>query len=79
MVNISIPLPLNPKLFYIQRIFFKRSKHVVTKIGLDVGAYVIYLKNNILISLISSQKLYFGHDDAIYDVIIQRHFLKMTS
>ena len=28
-------------------------------------------KNNILILLISSQKLYFGDDDAIYDVIIQ--------
>ena len=28
-------------------------------------------KNNILILLISTQKLYFGDDDAIYDVIIQ--------
>ena len=29
------------------------------------------MKNKVLISLISSQNLYFGDDDAIYDVIIQ--------
>ena len=29
------------------------------------------MKKNVLILLISSQKLYFGDDDAIYDVIIQ--------
>ena len=68
MVNISIPPPLDPKFFYAQRIFFKRSKRVVTKIGSEVGAYVNYKKNNLLISLISSQKLYFGHDDAIYNL-----------
>ena len=28
-------------------------------------------KNNILILLISTQNLYFGDDDAIYDAIIQ--------
>ena len=28
----------------------------------------------LLISIISSQKLYFGDDDAIYDVIIQEPF-----
>ena len=44
---------------------------VYTKIGLEVGAYVNYKKNNVLILLISSQKMYFGDDDAFYDVIIQ--------
>ena len=44
---------------------------VVTKIGSEVGAYVNYIKNNVLILRISSQKLYFGHDDVIYDIIIQ--------
>ena len=43
---------------------------VVTKIGSEVGAYVIYEKN-VLILLISSQKLYFGDDDAIYDTRFQ--------
>ena len=31
-------------------------------------------KKIVLISIISSQKLYFGDDDAIYDVIIQEPF-----
>ena len=43
---------------------------MVTKIGSEVGVYMNY-ENNVLILLISSQKLYFGDDDAIYDVIIQ--------
>ena len=50
---------------------------VVTKIGLEVGAYVNYEKNNILILLFSSQTLYFGDDDAIYDVIIQEPVWKL--
>ena len=46
---------------------------MVTKIGSEVGAYVNYEKNNVLVNFanISSQKLYFGDDDAIDDVIIQ--------
>ena len=44
---------------------------MVTKIRSEVGAYVNYEKNNVLILLISTQKLYFCDDDAIYDVIIQ--------
>ena len=44
---------------------------VVTKIWSEAGAYVNYKKNNVLILLISSQKMYFGDDDAFYDVIIQ--------
>ena len=43
---------------------------MVTKIG-SVVEYVNYEKNNVLILLISSQKLYFDDDDAIYDNIIQ--------
>ena len=42
----------------------------VSKIGSEVGAFVNYEKN-VLILLISPQKLYFGDDDAIYDVIIE--------
>ena len=42
-----------------------------TRIGSEFGAYVNYEKNNILILLISAQKLYFGDADAIYDVIIE--------
>ena len=42
-----------------------------TKIGSELGAYANYEKNNVLTLLISSQKLFFGDDDAIYDVIIQ--------
>ena len=45
---------------------------VVTKIGLEVGANVNYEKNKVLSLWISSQKLYFGHDDGIYDIIIQK-------
>ena len=44
---------------------------VNTEIGLEVGAYVIYEKNNILILLILTIKLYFGDDDAINEVKIQ--------
>ena len=44
---------------------------MVTKIGSEVGAYVNYEKNNVLILLNQSQKLYFGDDDAIYNVILQ--------
>ena len=44
---------------------------VVTKIGSVVGAYVNYEKITYQFFLISSQKLYFSDDDAIYDVIIQ--------
>ena len=42
---------------------------MVKETGSEVGAYVNYEKNNILILLFSSQTLYFGEDDAIYDVI----------
>ena len=31
-----------------------------------------YEKNDVLILQISSEKLYFDHDDAIYDVIVQK-------
>ena len=44
---------------------------MVTKIGMEVGAYVNFEKNNVLILQFSSQKLYLGDGDAIYDVIIQ--------
>ena len=44
---------------------------VVTKIGSEVGGYVNYEKNTVLILLLSSQKLHFDDDEAIYDVIIQ--------
>ena len=43
---------------------------MVTKIGSEVGVCVVW-KNNILILLLSSQKLYFCDEDAICDVIIQ--------
>ena len=43
---------------------------MVTKIGSEVGVYVNNEKK-VLILLISSQKSYFGDDDAFYDVIIQ--------
>ena len=46
------------------------------KNGSEVGAYVNYEKKNVLILLISSQKLYFGDDDAIYDLIIQEPVCK---
>ena len=36
----------------------------------DCGVCELW-KNNVLILLISSQKLYFGDNDAIYEVIIQ--------
>ena len=52
---------------------------LVTKFQSEVGAYVNYEKNTVLILLISLQKLYFGDDDANYDVIIQRTCLKMMS
>ena len=63
IVNISKPPPLDPKSFDIQRILWKRSELL--------WAYVNYKKNNILTLLVSTQKLYFGDDDAFYDVIIQ--------
>ena len=44
---------------------------MVEKIGSVVDVYVNYEKNNILILLISTQKLYFGDDDAIHNVIIK--------
>ena len=44
---------------------------MVKETGSEVGAYVNYEKNNILILLFSSQTLYFGDDNAIYDTIIQ--------
>ena len=47
------------------------STSVVTKTGSELVAYVNYEKKNVHILLISSQKVYFGDDDAIYDVIIQ--------
>ena len=42
-----------------------------TKKSSKVGTYVNYEKNYLIILLILTQKLYFGDDDAIYDVIIQ--------
>ena len=51
--------------------------YVVTKIGSEVGVYVkLWKKNNLLNLLFSSQMLYFGDDDAIYDVIIQEPICK---
>ena len=41
-----------------------------------IGGWVVceLWKNNVQILLISSQKLYFGDDDAIYDDITQESF-----
>ena len=41
---------------------------------LEVRMCVKYEKNNILILQISTQKFYFGDDDAIYNVIMQNQF-----
>ena len=45
---------------------------MVKKIGSEVGAFVNSEKNNILILLISKQKLFLGDDDAISDVISKK-------
>ena len=37
----------------------------------EIGRVADYEKNNVLILLFSSEKLYFGYDYAIYDVILQ--------
>ena len=44
---------------------------IETKIESEVGAYVKREKKGMLICLISTQNLYFGDDDTIYDVILQ--------
>ena len=41
------------------------------KLDCRLGGYVNHEINNVVILLISSQKLYFSDDDAIYDLIIQ--------
>ena len=64
--------PLDQKISDIQKIFLKRSKCVwLPKLDRRLGRMWI-IKRNVVILLISSQKLYFGYDDAIFDVIIQQ-------
>ena len=61
-------------MFEIQKIFLKCSLTIlVTIIRSEIGAYVNYEKNNVIILLISSHKLYLGKDYAIYDVMTQEH------
>ena len=50
---------------------------MVKETGSEVGAYVNYEKNNMLISLFSSQTLNYGDDKAIYDTIIQEPVCKI--
>ena len=69
IVNMSLPPPLDPKSFDIQRIFLKRSKRLGYKNWIGGWGVCELCKNNVLSLLISTQKLYFGDNDAISDVI----------
>ena len=68
--NISIPHPSIQKVL----IYKEFSENALNVCGYKnwIGGWGVceLWKNNILILLISTQKLYFGDDDAIYDVII---------
>ena len=71
------PTPWSKTFLYVKNYFKSFWTSVVTKsIGSKFWAYVKYEKNNILLSLILSQNLHFGNDDAIYDVIMREPLWK---
>ena len=50
----------------------------MTKIVSEDNAFVKYEKNNMLILLISTQMLYFGDVDAIFWVMMQENYFRIT-
>ena len=71
------PTPWSKTFLYVKNYSKSFWTSVVTKsIGSKFWAYVKYEKNNILLSLILSQNLHFGNDDAIYDVIMREPLWK---
>ena len=77
IINISVADPsIKKKNWYMKKTYWNALNVCSNKNWIGSWSVIEIWKNNMLILLFSTQKLYFGTDDAIYDVIMKESHWK---